>query len=218
MATRSDRPCRTTNRRPTIGDAEEEENFTVGAVARHLIEDDVSLAIAVSPSGDPGSSATVALARAIADSGRRTVLVDLTGSACPTRIMAATTRLAGITDLLVGDAGLSDIIHGDEASDAHVVARGNANIARAMRGIDRLSMIVEALSNAYDTVLVECGAAEVEGIRRLTRAGEAEIILSIPGADEDRIVELIGAFGDAGYSEIMLMTGGTEPRTGRRAA
>ncbi|PTM98847.1 Wzz/FepE/Etk N-terminal domain-containing protein [Mycoplana dimorpha] len=197
---------------------EVEENFTVSAVARHLIEDDVSLAIVLSPSGDPGSSATVALARAIADTGRRTVLVDLTGSACPTRLMTATKRLAGITDLLAGDAGLSDIIHGDEASAAHVVARGNANIAPAMRGFDRLAMIVAALSDAYETVLVECGAAEVEGIRRLAPAGDAEIILSIPGASEDQIVELIGAFGAAGYDEIMLMTGGAEMSAGRRAA
>ena len=197
---------------------EVEENFTVSAVARHLVEDDVSLAIVLSPSGDPGSSATVALARAIADTGRRTVLVDLTGSACPTRLMTATKRLAGITDLLAGDAGLSDIIHGDDISGAHVVARGNANIAPAMRGFDRLAMIVAALSDAYETVLVECGAAEVEGIRRLAPAGDAEIILSIPGAGEDQIVELIGAFGAAGYDEIMLMTGGAEISAGRRAA
>ncbi|MDR6759584.1 uncharacterized protein involved in exopolysaccharide biosynthesis/Mrp family chromosome partitioning ATPase [Mycoplana sp. BE70] len=201
------------------GDGEEDANFTVAAVARHLIDSDVAVAITISPSGDPGSSATVALARTISNSGRKTVLVDLTGSACPTRLMAATTWLPGITDLLVGDAAFSDIIHGDEESKAHIVARGNANIKRAMRGIDRLSMIIDALADAYDTVLVECGAAEVEGVRRLTRSGTAEIILSIPDADEDRLVELINAFGDAGYSEIVLMTGDGAPRyPGRRAA
>ncbi|MFD1327109.1 Wzz/FepE/Etk N-terminal domain-containing protein [Mycoplana ramosa] len=203
---------------PSGGD-EGDEDFTVAAVARHLIETAVPIAIVVSPSGDPGSSATVALARTISDSGRKTVLVDLTGSACPTRLMAATTWLPGITDLLVGDAAFSDIIHGDEGSKAHIVARGNANIKRAMRGIDRLSMIIDALADAYDTVLVECGAAEVEGVRRLTRSGKAEIILSIPGADEDRLVELIETFGDAGYSEIVLMTGSVHPPyPGRQAA
>ncbi|MBD9371823.1 chain-length determining protein [Rhizobium sp. ARZ01] len=201
------------------GAGEEESNFSVAAVAHHLIEGEVSVAIAVSPSGDAGSAATVALARTISDSGRRIVLVDLTGSACPTRIMAATTRLPGITDLLVGDAAFSDIIHGDEASGAHFVARGNADIKRAMSGLDRLSMIIGALADAYETVLVECGPAEVGGVRRLTRSREAEIILSIPEADEDRIVELIGAFGEAGYSEIVLMTGSAEPsHRGRRAA
>ena len=79
--------------------------------------------------------------------------------------------------------------------------------------------LCHALADAYDTVLVECGPAEVEGVRRLTRSRAAEIILSIPGADEDRIVELIGAFGDAGYSEIVLLTGDAQPsHPGRRAA
>lgn len=205
------------NVQPSV--AEEDASFTVAAVARHLIEGDISVAIAISPSGDPGSTATVALARAVSDSGRKTVLVDLTGSAYPTRLMAETTRLPGITDLLAGDAAFSDIIHGDEASSAHIVARGNADIKRATRGLDRLSMIIDALADAYDTVLVECGPAEVEGVHRLTRSGTAEIILSIPRAGEDKIMELISAFGESGYSEIVLMTGAVEPFSpGRRAA
>lgn len=202
-----------------VDDSDEEDDFTVAAVARHMTENDVPVAIAVSPSGDTGSAATVALARAISDRGRKTVLIDLTGSASPTRLMAGTTRLPGVTDLLVGDAAFADILHGDEASGAHVVARGNADIKRAMRGIDRLSMIIDALSDAYDTVIVECGPADVAGVHRLTPSGQAEIILSIPGADEDRVVETIGRFAEAGYSEIVLMTGtGTPPRSGRRAA
>ncbi|MCV3738226.1 Wzz/FepE/Etk N-terminal domain-containing protein [Rhizobium sp. TRM96647] len=204
---------------PVVDDGDDGDDFTVTAVARNMTENDVAVAIAVSPSGDAGSAATVALARMIADRGRKTVLVDLTGSALPTRLMTGTTRLAGVTDLLVGDAAFADILHGDEASDAHVVARGNADIKRAMRGIDRLSMIVDALSDAYETVIVECGPADVAGVHRLTPSGQAEIILSIPGADEDRVVETIGRFADAGYSEIVLMTGtGTPPRPGRRAA
>jgi hypothetical protein len=61
----------------------------------------------------------------------------------------------------------------------------------------------------------------VEGVRRLTRGRETDIILSIPDADEDAIVDLIGAFGEAGYTEIVLMTGeeGEPPRyPGHRAA
>jgi hypothetical protein len=70
-------------------------------------------------------------------------------------------------------------------------------------------------------VIVECGPADVEGVRRLTRDQETDVLLSLPGAEEDEIVELIDAFGEAGYSEVMLMTGeGAEPPRypGRRAA
>ncbi|MCQ4632290.1 chain-length determining protein [Shinella sp. CPCC 100929] len=196
-------------------------DFSVASVAWHMIENNVSVAISVSPSGDRGSTATVMLARRIAEEHRKTLLIDLTGSACPTRLMAQSTHVPGITDLLVGDAAFGDIIHGDRLSSAHIIPRGNANIKRAMRGIDRLAMVIDSLADAYDTVIVECGPAEVEGVRRLTRGQETDIILSIPGAEEDEIVELIGAFGEAGYSEIVLMTGeGAEPPRypGRRAA
>ena len=210
--------------RPSLIDMpafEDEGDFSVAAVARHMIENNVSVAISVSPSGDRGSTATVMLARRIAEDHRKTLLIDLTGSACPTRLMAQSTHVPGITDLLVGDAAFGDIIHGDRLSSAHVIPRGNANIKRAMRGIDRLAMVIDSLADAYDTVIVECGPAEVEGVRRLTRGEETDIILSIPGADEDEIVDLISAFGEAGYSEIVLMTGeGAEPprRPRRRAA
>ena len=191
--------------------ASAEEDFSVAAVAGHMIENSVAVAVSVSPSGDRGSTAAVMLARTIAEEGRKTVMIDLTGSACPTRLMAESSRLPGITDLLVGDAAFGEIIHGDRLSDAHIIPRGNADIRRAMRGIDRLSMIIDALSDAYDTVLVECGSADVEGVRRLSRTTETEIILSLPGAQEDEIVDLISAFGDAGYSEILLLTGGAVP-------
>ncbi|MDX3928680.1 MAG: exopolysaccharide transport family protein [Shinella sp.] len=205
-----------------IADEEEDEiDFSVAAVARHLVENDIPVAVTVSPSGDRGSTATVMLARVIAEEGRRTVLIDLTGSACPTRLMADHLRLPGITDLLVGEAAFGDIIHGDRLSDAHIIPRGNADIRHAMRGIDRLSMVIDALSDAYETVLVECGPADVDGVRRLSRARDTEIILSIPGSSEDEIVELIGAFGEAGYSEIVLMTEDGSPvgeRRGRQSA
>lgn len=186
---------------------DEESDFSVAAVARHIIENNISVAVSVSPSGDSGSTATVMLARRIAEEYRKTLIIDLTGSACPTRLMAQSTHVPGITDLLVGDAAFSEIIHGDRLSSAHIIPRGNANIKRAMRGIDRLSMVIDSLSDAYDTVIVECGPAEVEGVRRLTRDRDTDIILSIPDADEDAIVDLIGAFGEAGYTEIVLMTG-----------
>lgn len=205
----------------TADPGEEEAEFSIAAVARYMVENNVSVAISVSPSGDRGSTAAVMLARRIAEEHRKTLIIDLTGSACPTRLMAQSAHMPGITDLLVGDAVFGDIIHGDRLSGAHVIPRGNANIKRAMRGIDRLAMVISSLADAYDTVIVECGPADVEGVRRLTRDQETDIILSLPGADEDEIVEMIDAFGAAGYSEVMLMTGegGEPPRyPGRRAA
>jgi exopolysaccharide transport family protein len=190
--------------------AEEEEDFSIQSVADYLIRLDAKIVAAISPSGDNGSTASVMLARTIADVGRRVVLVDMTGTGCPTRLMAETAGLPGITDLLCNEAAFVDTIHPDRLSDAHLVPQGTSDLRRAMRGADRLSIILEALSSAYDLVLVECGAADVDGVARLTRNKDVEIVLSMPEPDERQFVAAMTEFQKAGYEHLILMSGWRE--------
>lgn len=191
-------------------EAEDGEDFSIQSVADYLIERDSRIAIAISPTGDNGSTATVMLARTIADAGARIVLVDMTGTACPSRLMAETEGLLGVTDLLCGEAAFADTIHPDRLSDAHLVPQGTSDVGRAMRGADRLSLILDALSSAYDIVLVECGAADVAGVARLTRSKDTEIILSMPQPDEDHFLAAMTEFQKEGYEHIILMSGWRE--------
>ncbi|MFT4183646.1 MAG: Wzz/FepE/Etk N-terminal domain-containing protein [Rhizobium sp.] len=191
-------------------EAEDGEDFSIQSVADYLIERDSRIVIAISPTGDNGSTATVMLARTIADAGARIVLVDMTGTACPSRLMAETEGLLGVTDLLCGEAAFADTIHPDRLSDAHLVPQGTSDVGRAMRGADRLSLILDALSSAYDIVLVECGAADVAGVARLTRSKDTEIILSMPQPDEDHFLAAMTEFQKAGYEHIILMSGWRE--------
>ncbi|GAC1042594.1 GumC family protein [Rhizobium sp. No.120] len=200
---------------------EEEEDFSIQSVADYLIDSGSRLAIAISPTGDSGSTATVMLARTIADAGCRIVLVDMTGTGCPSRLMAEHDELPGVTDLLCSEAAFGDTIHPDRLSDAHLVPQGMSDLARAMRGADRLSLILDALNSAYDIVLVECGAAEVSGVARLTRSKETEIILSMPEPNESQFIAAMTEFQKAGYEHIILMSGWREehdPDTRRDAA
>ncbi|KAA0698327.1 chain-length determining protein [Neorhizobium sp. P12A] len=201
--------------------AEEEEDFSIQSVADYLIRLDTKIVAAISPSGDNGSTASVMLARTIADTGHRIVLVDMTGTGCPTRLMAEAADLPGITDLLCNEAAFVDTIHPDRLSDAHLVPQGTSDLRRAMRGADRLSIILEALSSAYDLVLVECGAADVDGVARLTRNKDVEIVLSMPEPDEKQFVAAMTEFQKAGYEHLILMSGWRdegEPGTQRHAA
>jgi len=197
------------------------DDFSIESVAYHICSNDIRVAVSVSPAGDQGSTAAVMLARLIAEEGRKIVLIDLTGSACPSRLMAQSTQLPGITNLLAGEVPFTETIHADRLSDAHVIPQGDADPVIAMRGIERLAMIVDALTNAYDTVLVECGPADVTAVRKVMRSTETEIILSAPAVSDDDIIELINGFGEAGYSDIVLMTATGLPQPGhpgRRAA
>jgi exopolysaccharide transport family protein len=199
----------------------EEDDFSIASVADHLSADDVRVAISVSPAGDEGSMNAVALARLVAEEGRKIVLIDLTGSACPTQLMTQTAGLAGITNLLMGEVPFTETIHADRLSDAHIIPQGDADPVLAMRGIERLQMIIDALSNAYDTVLIECGPADVNAIGKVTRARDTKIIISAPAVGNEEIIDLITGFGEAGFGEIVLMTGTGYPQpgsSGRQAA
>jgi len=187
---------------------EDQDEFSVESVAKYLIGSQARIAFAISPSGDDGSTATVMLARELDERGRKVVLIDMTGSACPTWLMAARKDLPGITDLLCGAAPFSETIHPDRLSGADVIPQGNSDVRQAMRGADRLSMIADALADAYDLVLVECGPANAESVARLSRNGAHEIILSAPKPDEQELVEIMAAFEKVGYSDLVLMSGG----------
>ena len=187
---------------------EEENEFSIASVAHYLIGSRAPLAIAISPTGDNGSAATVALARTLASAGSRVVLVDMTGSGHPTELMAQGRSPPGVTDLLCGEAAFGDTIHGDHLSDAHFIPQGTSDMRRAMRGADRLSLLLDALSSAYDLVLVEAGAADVAGVSKLTQSKTVEIILSMPEIVEDEFVAAMTGFEEAGYERVVLMSGG----------
>jgi uncharacterized protein involved in exopolysaccharide biosynthesis/Mrp family chromosome partitioning ATPase len=183
---------------------------TIGDIVYHLQRHATSVAVAMSPGGDAGSTATVMLARAVAESGRTVILVDLTGTACPTRLMAEHERMPGISDLLCGETAFGDAIHRDRLSDAHIVPQGVSDLERAMRGADRLTMIIDALADAYDLVLVECGSADKSALNRVVR-GDSEVILSVPGYDDEAIAELVEEYAEAGYSGPLVLSEDDQP-------
>ncbi|MGR9168811.1 GumC family protein [Rhizobium sp. KDH_Rht_773_N] len=199
---------------PDAGQADEapadDNEFSVSSVATYLTDCRAPLAVAISPTGDNGSAATVSLARVLADTGRRAILIDMTGSGYPSELMAENPEALGVTDLLCGEAAFGETIHGDRASDAHIIPQGVSDVRRAMRGVDRLSLLLDALTSAYDIVIVECGAADVASVSRLTRSKEIEIVLSLPEIDEAAFVGLMQDFQGAGYERVVLMSGGEE--------
>ncbi|MBY5388261.1 GumC family protein [Rhizobium leguminosarum] len=198
---------------------EDDNEFSVASVADYLTGSRAPLAIAISPTGDSGSAATVSLTRMLADAGRRVILIDMTGSGYPTELMAEDQAALGVTDLLCGEAAFGDTIHGDRFSDAHLIPQGQSDVRRAMRGVDRLSLLLDALAAAYDLVVVECGSADVAGVSRLTRSRDVEIILSLPEVEETIFVALMTEFQAAGYERVVLMSGGkgAEQALGRAA-
>lgn len=202
--------------------AEEDENdYSIRSVAEYLGDRSINLVVSISPSGDDGSTATVMLARTVAEDGLKTVLLDMTGTACPTKLMADAADLPGITNLLTGEAAFADTIHQDRLSKAHIVPHGNADTRIAMRGAESLPVVIDALNGVYDLVVVECGAARIEGVVKLIRGMQAAIVLSIPNSNEEQLGALVQALGEAGHENLVRMSASGSDRPlpfGRKAA
>lgn len=191
---------------PAKAESEEILALSIENVRDLLTRTGLPMAISVSPTGDDGSTATVLLAREIAEMGRSVVLVDMSGSACPTRLMAKSAQLPGITDLLCGTTPFGETIHPDRLSDAHIIPQGVADPAQAMRGADRLGMIFDALTGAYDIVIIECGRAEPRSLARLTRNNPAQIVLSLANSDDEAVQAQLAEFRKSGYGDVLAMT------------
>ncbi|MGR6431292.1 exopolysaccharide transport family protein [Rhizobium sp. PAMB 3174] len=191
-----------------------EEEFSIGAVARYLIASRVESAICISPSGDDGSTATVMLAREIAEKGKRVVLVDMTGSACPTRLMCEGRDLPGVTDLLCGEVSFGQTIHSDRLSSVHIIPQGVSDVSKAQAGARRLTMIMDALTEAYDIVIVECGPAEAASAAKLVGARDAAIVLSLPHPQESLLTDVLADLEKVGIDDVVLMSNVPDPGNG----
>jgi exopolysaccharide transport family protein len=201
--------------RPSLGEIDIEK------AAEKLIASGAARAIFVSPEGDEAAASAVLVAREVADAGLRVLLLDLTASGAASRPMLDSGLFPGITNLLASEAQFSDVIHADLYSDCHVIPVGTADPVRAMRAADRLPIIMQSLTTAYDLVVVECGPADAQGIGRLT--GDAtEVFLSMLEPD-DEVTQAAVKLIESGYPDLTLVTPlGHEPPgnpvPGRRTA
>ena len=161
------------------------------------------------------------VAREVADAGLRVLLLDLTASGAASSPMLDSVSKPGITNLLVSEAQFTDAIHVDHYSDCHVMPVGTADPVRAMKAADRLPAIMQSLTAAYDVVVVECGASDAEGIRRLVADG-TEIMVSAIEPD-DETTATAAALKARGYGRVMLVSPADHrspnaPMPGRSAA
>lgn len=177
--------------------------------ARKIIAAGAARAVFVSPEGDEAAASSVLVAREMADAGLRVLLLDLTVSGAASRAMLDTGLLPGITDLLASQAQFSDIIHADHYSDCHVVPAGTADPERAMRAADRLPLVMQSLTSAYDVVVLECGPADATGIRRLVTP-DTEVFVSLVEAADDVTTAAVGLIGN-GYPDLTLVTPAGHP-------
>ncbi|EKF20241.1 GumC family protein [Nitratireductor pacificus] len=191
----------------------------VEQASEKLVSGGATRALFISPEGDEAAAASVLVARDVADSGLRVVLLDLTASGAASLPMLESVAYTGITNLLASQAQFAEIIHADLFSDCHIIPVGTADPARAMRAADRLPIIMESLTAAYDVVVVECGPADAGAIGRLL-AADTEVLVSMIDPREGEIAaDTAEQLREAGiHAPILVTPAGKAYPPGRDAA
>lgn len=91
--------------------------------------------------------------------GSKVVLVDL-AMASPTLAAVSTDPASpGLTELMQGSASFSEIITKDRLSGVHLVGAGQEPSQRQLLQLPRINLAVDALSRAYDYVVLDAGTA-----------------------------------------------------------
>lgn len=188
-----------------VGDETGPFAYTVNEIVNEFKQAGTPLVICLSPEGDTAVAGSIMIARNLANSGSHTVLVDLTINGGPSSVMVGTDQTSGLTNLLCGEASIADTIHGDTASIAHVMARGNGDIERAMRGADRIPMILKALAESYDTVVVECGPSAVQSVLKLVKNTNPQFVVSVNQLPLEELDKLQDSFAERGHYNIIAL-------------
>ncbi|WP_309086564.1 exopolysaccharide transport family protein [Chelativorans sp.] len=177
----------------------------IEAAAEALISRGVARAIFVSPEGDEAAATAVLVAREVADAGLRVLLLDLTASGAATRPMLESNSYPGITNLLAAEGQFADVIHADLYSNCHVIPVGTADPERAMRGADRLPIIMNSLTIAYDVVVVECGPADVAAVQSLMDE-DAQVLVSVLDPEQKSVADTAARLDSEGIGKPILVT------------
>jgi len=157
----------------------------------------------------------VHLARDLAATGMRTLLLDLDPETSPSAALASDPRGPGMSDLLSTGAGFLEAIQRESASNLHVIPHGHGvQDAAQLLTADRLSIVLGAVSQTYDCVVVATPVlGNLRGALRLARFARATAIIAAEGDEEagEREQRTLRA---QGFSNVVVIATGIEPPAG----
>ncbi|MEX0852020.1 MAG: exopolysaccharide transport family protein [Bauldia sp.] len=168
--------------------------------------------------------AAVALARALARSEARVVVIDFHDDDADTIAMGEAADLPGFSDLFDGEASFAQVIFRDRRSRVHFIPAGSKPLRAELLEAERLETVLSALTLTYDHVIVdasdemiallapECGLALVASafgaddrqtkaaFDRITAASDAEVRLLVAESAGDE-AEFSAALGQGGKKQ-----------------
>ena len=175
---------------PSPADATVTTARTMASVTRHLIaraqgRTGFRTLVAGEAAGTAAGTAAIELARQLGRQKQQVILLDWSLDGVGLAPELGVSPTLGITDVLSGRASFEDVIERLSGSEAHVIPAGSSAAgSTAAKDKDRVNMLLDALDDAYDHVVIAGGR---EAVRDLFTTIEGRIDAGVVVADgEDR--------------------------------
>jgi succinoglycan biosynthesis transport protein ExoP len=185
------------------------EGMAEKVVARAAQDHGVQIVATRLTGSEASSAALIGFARNLAREGRP-ILIDLdsqAGQVVP--LLGArpeAEKMAGLTDLLEGDASFADVIHRDFASRLHFVPFGSADSFDP----DDLDIILDALMQTYDFVLLAAPPLATSEMPKALAPFADFVVLAIPAEKDAAVTKACTELSAAGASEVLVVNGTKE--------
>lgn len=166
--------------KPISAYAESMRNLHVSLSLSNVDKPPKAVLITSSVPEEGKTSVSLSLARMVARSGNKVVIID-----CDLRRPSVHTRLQlpekpGLVELLAHKADIKEVIKKDKPSGADVIAAGDhAPNPTDLLGSDQMKQLVAKLSAAYDLVVMDCSPVlAVTDSRVLTRIADKTVFVA----------------------------------------
>ncbi len=152
--------------------------------------------------------AAVALARTLARSGSRVILVDFRKDGADRIAMGEEHELPGFGDLYAGNASFAQVIFRDRSSSAHFIPAGRLPLPPDLGDGTRLATVLDALDYTYDHLVLD-GADHL--IDRLGPSAGAVVLVTETDAADPRTVRAYERISRASPAEVLLLIADAAP-------
>jgi uncharacterized protein involved in exopolysaccharide biosynthesis/Mrp family chromosome partitioning ATPase len=168
----------------------------------------------VTPDVDATQEA-IKLARALAARREQVVLVDLTRGSSAVSGPLGLPRAPGFTDLAAGRASFDEVVRVDADTALQVITAGNPAVKGSGEEVDRFMRVFEALTEAYDCVVLH---ADADSVRRLMPALKFELPVAVvvlpQGATIESEASPLADFASLGCQVVVYEKTSRSGRTG----
>jgi polysaccharide biosynthesis transport protein len=157
--------------------------------------------VAVGAGSLASSASTVALARAIAQAGKRVVMLDLVPVDTGVNILSGLPAGPGLVELLAGKTDFTTVVARDPISLAHVMRYGLDHSDGAAQSLHaKIDQVLSTLDNIYDIILINAG--ELSSTAQVLAGKVQGALLLAPPSRQREVSSAVEALKDSGLEAV----------------